>query len=272
MRVLRSNRAGRSAESANRARGSRTGTSGACSRIEIWRSLAVVPTIGDLRSARSGAGSFDTSGLGVRNKPAVRTVGSSAATSRDGSTEAARGRHTSSGVGAWEWKNQNRTTVDLRARRSASRRPDTSSGVVRVLTGSQGRTPADTPEQVPRNAAGGCLRRLRADLRNRTHSGSSLLGTRAPEVLRSACRSQISRRGGSAKANRRVLWHREQHPRTNARRTSRDPQCTEPAVARSPEAMAGRDVDQALEEIGHSHCGSLLSRNMGNVAALCLYW
>jgi transposase len=119
---------------------------------------------------------------------------------------------------------------------------DTSSGVVRLLTGSQGRTPADTPEQVPRNAAGGCLRGLRADLRNRTHSGSSLLGTRAPEVLRSACRSQISRRGGSAKANRRALCDRERHPRTNARRTARGPQHAQPAVARIPETMAGRDV------------------------------
>ncbi len=89
----------------------------------------------------------------MRNEPVVRTAGGSAATSRDGSTEAARGRHTSSGVGAREWKNQNRTTVDLRARRSAGRRPDASRSVVRLLTGSQGRTPADPLEQVPGHAA-----------------------------------------------------------------------------------------------------------------------
>jgi transposase len=108
-------------------------------------------------------------------------------------------------VGAREWKNQDRPTVDLRARRSAGRRPDSSSSVVRLFAGSQGGTPASTPEQVYGHIAGGCLRRVRADLRNRTHSGSGLLGACAQKVLRSARRSQISGRGRSARTHRCTL-------------------------------------------------------------------
>jgi hypothetical protein len=94
--------------------GSSTGTA---LRIQHPGPRYVVPTIGDLRSGRSGAGSLDAGGLGERNEPAIRTVSGSTATSRDGSTEATCGRHTSSSIGAWEWKNQDRSTVDLRERR-----------------------------------------------------------------------------------------------------------------------------------------------------------
>jgi len=61
------------------------------------------------------------------------------------------------------------------------RRRDSTGGVVRLHTGSQGRTPAGTPEQVPGHAAGRCLRRVRADLRKWSDSGSCLLGACAPE-------------------------------------------------------------------------------------------
>ena len=60
--------------------------------------------------------------------------------------------------------------------------------------------------------------------------------------------------------------------RTFARRASRDPQCTEPAVAGIAETMAGRDLGQALEEIGHRAGGSLRTRTMGSVAALLRRW
>jgi len=45
--------------------------------------------------------------------------------------------------------------VDLRARRSAGRISDSTGGVVRLHTRSQGGTPTGAPEQVPGHAAGG---------------------------------------------------------------------------------------------------------------------
>jgi hypothetical protein len=119
---------------------------------------------------------------------------------------------------------------------------DTCAVMVRQHAGSQGRTPVSTPEQVPGNTAGGWLRRVRADLRNGTHSGSGLLGTRAQEVLRSADGAQVSRRGRSTATHRGALCGGKRHQGTIARKASRDPQRTESAIAGITETMAGGDV------------------------------
>ena len=78
------------AESADRTRCCGPGTSRACAGLEIWRSLAVVPEVGDLCSGRSRARSLHVGRLGERSEPAIPTVSGSIATSRDGGTEVAR--------------------------------------------------------------------------------------------------------------------------------------------------------------------------------------
>src|SRR6202034_1233172 len=105
----------------------------------------------NLRTRRGGAGSLDAGGLGGRNQPAVRTPGGSVATSRDECSEGARRRYARSGVGPWFGKDKNRTTVDVCTRRPASGRPDTTRGVVRLFTGSEGRTSQSSSESIQRN-------------------------------------------------------------------------------------------------------------------------
>ena len=101
---------------------------------------------------------------GWEKRAAASPAGGSAAAIRDGRREAARGRYARSGVGPWFGKDKNRTTVDVCTRRSASGRPDTTRGVVRLFTGSQRRTSQSSLEPIQRNAAGGWLRGLRSDL------------------------------------------------------------------------------------------------------------
>ena len=88
--VLRTHRASRGAEPADRAWYGRTRASGPRAGLEIWRSLAVVSSVRNLRTGRGRAGSLDVGGLGGRNQPTVRTTGGSVATSRDERSEAAR--------------------------------------------------------------------------------------------------------------------------------------------------------------------------------------
>ena len=76
------------------------------------------------------------------------------------------------------------------------------SGMVRLFSGSQGRTSAGTSAPIHGNTAGGWLRWVRSDLRSGTDRGSRVLGARAQEVLRSTGGAQISRRSGSARADR----------------------------------------------------------------------
>ena len=89
------------------------------------------------------------------------------------------------------------------------------------------------------------------------YSGSGLLGACAPKVLRSPGGPQISGRSGSARADRSTVCDRERDPWTLAGRTSHDPQRPEPAVAGIAETMAGRNLGQAVEKIGHGDGGSL---------------
>src|SRR5262249_17496845 len=108
------------------------------------------------------------------------------------------------------------------------------------------RSPGDTSpsalEQFPRHAASGCLRRIRAGLRERAHSRSGLLGTRAPEVLRSGGGAQISGRSTSFGAHRGTVCHRERDPWTGTRETSRGPTRAHSAVAGIPETVVRRNA------------------------------
>jgi len=125
--------------------------------IPIDRWNEVPPSVGYLRSGRSGVGPFDTRGLGGRNEPAVRTASGNAATSRDGSTEAACRRRTSSSVGAWEWKNQDRSPVDLRARRPTGKRSDSTARYGSPTRWIARGTPTGTREQVQGHVSSRCL-------------------------------------------------------------------------------------------------------------------
>ena len=86
LRVLRTDRASRSAEPSDRARHCGSGAAGARAGLEILRSLAAVSAVGDLRAGRRRAGTLDAGGLGGRDEPVACAAGGSAAASRAGAT------------------------------------------------------------------------------------------------------------------------------------------------------------------------------------------
>ena len=68
----------------------RARAAGACTGLEILRSLALVSPVGDLRARRRGTGTLHAVGLGRRNQPVACAAGGSIAASRDVSAQAAR--------------------------------------------------------------------------------------------------------------------------------------------------------------------------------------
>ena len=121
--ALRAHRAGGSAEPTDRAWDCWPRTSGPRAGLEILRSLAVVSSIGNLRARRSGAGSFDTGGLGGWNcsrllEPLVEVLRRHVMSAEKLHADDTPVPVLAPGNG----KDQNGKTVDLCARRSASGR------------------------------------------------------------------------------------------------------------------------------------------------------
>src|SRR6266851_4984880 len=134
LRVLRTHRAGPSAEPSHRARHGRTGPLGARAGVEILRSLAAVSPVRNLCAGRCGARTLDAGGLGGRNEPVACAAGGSAAAARAERDQAARRRHAGTGAGAGKWKNKNRAAMDVCARRPSRGRRHAGGGVVRLFT------------------------------------------------------------------------------------------------------------------------------------------
>ena len=269
LRVLRTDRASRSAEPSDRARHRRTGAAGARAGLEILRSLAAVSPVGDLCARRSGAGTLDAGGLGGRNEPVACAAGGSAAASRDE-------RDTSCTP----------TTRRFRCwRRAMAKQKPGGCGPMCETTGQR--------ETQHRRRCGSPTRRIaRASIRRRTSA-----------ISRARCRRMVTRdsmrctkpgafrkrpagrmcAGSSTictwRTNRRsrpkrieriaALYAIEKEIRGHPPDERREVRNTRSAaVAGIAETMAGRDVRKTVEKIRHGAGGSLRALALGSAAAL----
>ena len=143
----------------------------------------------------------------------------------------------------WSGKDKNRTTVDVCTRRSASGRPDTTRGVVRLFTGSQGGTSPSALEPIHGER---CRRMV---------TRGSIRSTKQGRIQEAACWAHVRRKfydlqvahksPVAAEALERIgaLYAIEKEIQGRSpeeRREIRD--ATQPAVARIAETMAGRNL------------------------------
>jgi len=83
LHTLRSHRAGDGAEPTDRARNSRPWTVSPRAGLEVLRSFAAVPSIGDLWACGSATGALHAGGMGGWLQPVAEAAGRSAAPARD---------------------------------------------------------------------------------------------------------------------------------------------------------------------------------------------
>ena len=269
--MLRTHRTSRSAEPSDRAWHRGTRTSGPRAGLKIWRSLAVVSPVRNLRTGRGGAGSLDAGGLGGRNQPAVRAPAGSVATSRDDAQKLHADDTPVPVLAPGFGKDKNRTTVDVCARRSASGRPDTTAVWFAYSPDRKGEHPkahlSQFEERCRRMVTRGSIRSTKQGAFRKRPAGRMCAGSFT------ICRSPTNLRSPPKRWNESEHCMRSKRdPGTLAGRTSRDPRHTQPAVARIAETMAGRNLGQAFQKIGHGGGGSLRTGTMGSVDALLRRW